>query len=55
MSAILWIILLPAALYLLEKMGLRVELKGVGHVRSQSLQRNTHFRKGDRIQLTLSM
>ncbi len=43
------------ALYLLEKMGLRVELKGVGHVRSQSLQRNTHFRKGDRIQLTLSM
>lgn len=43
------------ALYLLEKMGLRVELNGVGHVRSQSLQRNTRFRKGDRIQLTLSM
>ena len=43
------------ALYLLEKLGLRVELNGVGHVRSQSLQRNTRFRKGDRIQLTLSM
>ena len=43
------------ALYLLEKLGLRVELNGVGHVKSQSLQRNTRFRKGDRIQLTLSM
>ena len=43
------------ALYLLEKMGLRVELSGVGRVRSQSLPRNSHYRKGDRIKLTLSM
>ena len=43
------------ALYLLEKMGLRVSVEGVGKVKSQSLQRNTRFRKGDRIQLTLSM
>ena len=43
------------ALYLLEKMGLRVSMTGYGKVKSQSLQRNTRFRKGDRIQLTLSM
>lgn len=43
------------ALYLLESMGLRVDIEGVGHVRSQSLLKNTRFRKGDRIQITLSM
>ena len=43
------------ALYLLEKMGLRVSLNGVGKVKSQSLQKNARFHKGDRIQLTLSM
>ena len=43
------------ALYLLEKMGLRVSVTGVGKVRTQNPARNTRFRKGDRIQLTLSM
>ncbi len=43
------------ALYLLEKMGLRVSINGVGKVKSQSLPKNTRFHKGDRIQLTLSM
>jgi cell division protein FtsI (penicillin-binding protein 3) len=43
------------ALYLLEKMGLRVNISGVGKVKSQSLQKNTRYRRGDRIQLTLSM
>ena len=43
------------AMYLLEKMGLRVNISGVGKVKSQSLQKNTRYRKGDRIQLTLSM
>ena len=43
------------ALFLLESMGLRVDMTGVGHVKSQSLPRNTHFNKGDRIQITLSM
>jgi len=43
------------ALFLLEKMGLRVSVSGVGKVKSQVPVRNTHYRKGDRIQLTLSM
>lgn len=43
------------ALYLLEKMGMRVSISGVGKVKSQVPARNTHYRKGDRIQLTLSM
>lgn len=43
------------ALYLLEKMGFRVSIEGVGKVKSQVPARNTRFRKGDRIQLTLSM
>ena len=43
------------ALYLLEKCGLKVDIVGVGRVRSQSLKQNTRFRKGDRIQITLSM
>ena len=43
------------ALYLLERMGMRVSVTGVGKVKSQSPARNTHFRKGDRIQLVLSM
>ncbi|MBO6078326.1 MAG: PASTA domain-containing protein [Bacteroidaceae bacterium] len=43
------------ALYLLEKMGLRVSINGVGKVKSQSLPKNTRFHKGDRIQLNLSM
>ena len=43
------------AIYLLEKMGFRVSIEGVGKVKSQSLQRNTRFHHGDRIQLTLSM
>ena len=43
------------ALYLLERMGLRVSINGVGKVKSQSLPKNTRFHKGDRIQLNLSM
>ena len=43
------------ALYILESAGLRVELQGVGRVRSQSLPGRAHFRKGDRIYLSLSM
>ncbi len=43
------------ALYLLEKMGMKVSIEGVGKVRRQVPARNTRFRKGDRIQLTLSM
>ena len=43
------------ALYLLEKMGMKVSIEGVGKVKSQAPARNTHYRKGDRIQLTLSM
>ena len=43
------------ALYLLERMGMRVSLDGVGKVKSQVPARNTRFRKGDRIQLTLTM
>ena len=43
------------ALFLLEKMGFRVSIEGVGKVKSQVPARNTRFRKGDRIQLTLSM
>ena len=43
------------ALYLLEKMGMRVSIEGVGKVKTQVPARNTRFRKGDKIQLTLSM
>ena len=43
------------ALYLLESMGMRVSLSGVGRVKSQTPAKNTRFRKGDKIQLTLSM
>lgn len=43
------------ALYLLERMGMRVSIEGVGKVKSQVPGRNTRFRKGDKIQLTLSM
>ena len=43
------------ALYLLERMGMRVSIDGVGKVKSQVPQRNTRFKKGDKIQLTLSM
>ena len=43
------------ALFLLEKMGFRVSIEGVGKVKTQVPQRNTRFKKGDRIQLTLSM
>ncbi len=43
------------ALYLLERMGMRVSLEGVGKVKTQVPSRNTRFKKGDRIQLTLSM
>ena len=43
------------ALYLLEHMGMRVSMEGVGKVKSQVPARNTRFRKGDRISLTLSM
>lgn len=43
------------ALYLLEKMGFRVSMTGVGTVKRQSLNRNTRYKKGDRIELTLSM
>lgn len=43
------------ALYLLEKMGMRVSIEGVGKVKSQVPARNTRFRRGDKIELTLSM
>ena len=43
------------ALYLLEKMGLRVSVTGVGKVKSQVPARNSRYRKGDMVQLTLSM
>ena len=43
------------AIYLLERMGMRVSIEGVGKVKTQVPTRNTRFRKGDRIQLTLSM
>lgn len=43
------------ALYLLESMGMRVSVSGVGRVKSQTPTKNTRFRKGDKIQLTLSM
>ena len=43
------------ALYILESAGLRVEIAGVGRVRSQSLPGNSRFRKGDRIRINLSM
>ncbi len=43
------------ALYLLESMGMRVSVSGVGRVKSQTPAKNTRFRKGDKIQLTLSM
>ena len=43
------------ALYLLERMGMKVSISGVGRVKSQIPGGNTRFRKGDRIQLTLSM
>ena len=43
------------ALYLLERMGMRVSIDGVGKVKTQVPARNTRFRKGDKIKLTLSM
>lgn len=43
------------ALYLLESMGMSVSITGVGRVKSQTPARNTRFRKGDQIQLTLQM
>ncbi|MBO4442913.1 MAG: transpeptidase family protein [Bacteroidaceae bacterium] len=43
------------ALYLLESMGMNVSITGVGRVKSQTPARNTRFRKGDKIQLTLQM
>ncbi|MBR5706891.1 MAG: PASTA domain-containing protein [Bacteroidaceae bacterium] len=43
------------ALYLLERMGMRVSIEGVGKVKTQVPARNTRFKKGDKIQLTLSM
>ena len=43
------------ALYLLERMGMRVSIEGVGKVKTQVPARNTRFRKGDKIKLTLSM
>ena len=43
------------ALYLLESMGMSVSITGVGRVKSQTPARNTRFRKGDKIQLTLQM
>lgn len=43
------------ALYLLESMGMRVSMSGVGKVKTQTPRKNTPFRKGDKIQLTLQM
>jgi cell division protein FtsI (penicillin-binding protein 3) len=43
------------ALYLLERMGMKVSISGVGRVKSQVPGSNTRFNKGDRIHLTLSM
>lgn len=43
------------ALYLLERMGMKVSISGLGRVKSQVPGSNTRFNKGDRIHLTLSM
>lgn len=43
------------ALYLLERMGMRVSIEGVGQVKRQVPARNTRYQRGDKIQLTLSM
>ena len=43
------------ALYILESVGMRVSIQGVGRVKSQTPAKNTRFNKGDKIQLVLSM
>lgn len=41
------------AVYLLEQVGLRVRLSGVGHVTSQSITPGSHFRRGQTVALHL--
>ena len=41
------------AVYMLEKMGLKVSLEGRGKVRTQSIQANQAYRQGDKIHLVL--
>jgi cell division protein FtsI (penicillin-binding protein 3) len=41
------------AVYLLEKSGLRVSLRGVGKVKTQSLRAGDPFRRGQNIVITL--
>lgn len=43
------------ALYLLESVGLKVKINGVGRVRQQSLRSGTRFNRGNTIELTLRM
>ncbi|MBO5951565.1 MAG: PASTA domain-containing protein, partial [Bacteroidaceae bacterium] len=43
------------ALYLLESVGLKVKINGVGRVRQQSLRAGTRFNSGSTIVLTLRM
>ena len=43
------------ALYLLESVGLKVRINGVGRVRQQSLRAGTRFNNGSVIELTLRM
>ena len=43
------------ALYLLESVGLKVRINGVGRVRQQSLRAGTKFNRGSVIELTLRM
>lgn len=41
------------AMYLLEKLGMKVSMTGVGHVRRQSLMPGYKYHKGETIQITL--
>ncbi len=43
------------AIYLLENYGFKVSFQGVGHVKSQSVDAGTPYKKGDVIELKLSM
>ena len=45
----------PDALYLLESVGLKVQINGVGRVRQQSLRAGTKYYEGSTIVLTLRM
>ena len=42
------------ALYLLENYGLKVEYKGYGSIKEQSIIKGSRFKEGEKIQLLLS-